>query len=41
VVIISDGEIDILPIEFNIVPTLVEANDFISFERMQRDLDFQ
>jgi hypothetical protein len=41
VLILPHDEIDILPIEFNIAPTLEEANDFISFERMQRDLGFQ
>jgi len=41
VLIVSYNEIDFLPVEFNTVPTLREANDFISFERMQRDLGFE
>ena len=40
VVVVSKDKIDFLPDELNVVPTYSEANDFISFERMQRDLGF-
>ena len=40
VLIVSTNEIDALPIEWNVVPSHEEAVDFISFERMQRDLGF-
>ncbi|MDA9015169.1 hypothetical protein N9H69_00615 [Flavobacteriaceae bacterium] len=40
VVIVSTDQINTLPSEYNAVPTLKEAYDFISFERMQRDLGF-
>ena len=40
VVVVSKEKIDSLPNELNVVPTSSEANDFISFERIQRDLGF-
>ena len=40
VVVVSIEKIDSLPNELNVVPTSSEANDFISFERIQRDLGF-
>ena len=40
VVVVSKDKIDFLPNELNVVPTYSEANDFISFERIQRDLEF-
>ena len=40
VVVVSKEKIDFLPKELNVVPTSSEANDFISFERIQRDLGF-
>ena len=40
VVVVSKNKIDFLPNELNVVPTYSEANDFISFERIQRDLEF-
>ena len=40
VVVVSKDKMDFLPNELNLVPTSSEANDFISFERMQRDLGF-
>ena len=40
VVVVSKDKIDFLPNELNVVPTYSEANDFISFERIQRDLGF-
>ena len=40
VVVVFKDKIDSLPNELNIVPTSSEANDFILFERIQRDLGF-
>jgi hypothetical protein len=40
VVVVSTDQIDSLPMDWNAVPTQEEAFDFISFERMQRDLGF-
>ena len=40
VVVVSKDKTDFLPDELNVVPTYSEANDFISFERIQRDLEF-
>jgi uncharacterized HAD superfamily protein len=40
VIIVSKDDLDTLPVDWNVVPTLEEAKDFISFERMQRDLGF-
>ena len=40
VVIVSKDKIDFLPNQLNVVPTSSEANDFISFERIQRHLGF-
>ena len=40
VVVVSKDKTDFLPDELNVVPTYSEANDFISFERIQRDLGF-
>ena len=40
VVIVATDQMEDLYSELNLVPTLQEAEDFISFERMQRDLGF-
>jgi hypothetical protein len=40
VVIVATDQMEDLYSEWNLVPTLQEAEDFISFERMQRDLGF-
>lgn len=40
VVVLSDVDIDNFPDEFNIVPTLTEAEDVIEMEDIQRDLGF-
>ncbi|TVZ57175.1 hypothetical protein OD91_2483 [Lutibacter sp. Hel_I_33_5] len=40
VVIIKNVNVDDFPEEFNIVPTLVEAEDVIDMENMQRELGF-
>ena len=40
VLIIETSQSHDLPNDSNIVPTLTEAEDFISVERMQRDLGF-
>lgn len=34
------GELELNSTDWNVVPTQQEAEDFISFERMQRDLGF-
>ena len=40
-VIVIDGiDIDTVPDDINIVPTLVEANDIIEMENIERDLGF-
>jgi hypothetical protein len=38
VVLVSKSDLDSLAMDWNVVPTRKEAQDFISFERMQRDL---
>ena len=40
VVLVSKSDLDSLAMNWNVVPTREEAQDFISFERMQRDLGF-
>ena len=40
VVIVATDQMEDLYSEWNLVPTIQEAEDFISFERMQRDLGF-
>ncbi|WBX74326.1 hypothetical protein PG913_03740 [Tenacibaculum pacificus] len=40
VIIVKDVNIDDFPETFNIVPTLVEAQDVLDMENMQRDLGF-
>ena len=40
VVIVATDQMEDLYSEWNLIPTLQEAEDFISFERMQRDLGF-
>lgn len=40
VVVCKGIDIDFLPENFNVVPTLNEAVDVIEFEEMQRDLGF-
>ena len=40
VVLVSKSDLDSLAMHWNVVPTREEAQDFISFERMQRDLGF-
>ena len=40
VIVLSKDKIDFLPSELNVAPTSSEANDFISFERIQRHLGF-
>jgi hypothetical protein len=40
VVIVATDQMEDHYSEWNLVPTLQEAEDFISFERMQRDLGF-
>lgn len=40
VLIVKDVDIDEFPETFNIVPTLVEAEDVIEMENIQRDLGF-
>ncbi len=40
VIVISDIEIDEFPENFNIVPTLQEAEDVLEMEEIQRDLGF-
>jgi hypothetical protein len=36
--LVSKSDLDSLAMDWNVVPTRKEAQDFISFERMQRDL---
>ena len=38
VVLVSKSDLDSLAMDWNVVPTRKEAQDFISFERLQRDL---
>ena len=38
VVLVSKSDLDSLAMDWNVVPTRKEAQYFISFERMQRDL---
>ena len=38
VVLVLKSDLDSLAMDWNVVPTREEAQDFISFERMQRDL---
>mgnify|MGYP001345826623 FL=1 len=40
VVIMRTDQMDVLTSDWNLVPTLKEAEDFISLERIQRDLGF-
>lgn len=40
VVLVLKSDLDSLAMDWNVVPTREEAQDFISFERMQRDLGF-
>lgn len=40
VLICKDIDIDQFPEDFNIVPTLIEAEDIIEMENIQRDLGF-
>ena len=40
VVLVLKSDLDSLAMDWNLVPTREEAQDFISFERMQRDLGF-
>lgn len=40
VVVCSSVDIDNFPEEFNIVPTLIEAEDVIEMEAIERDLGF-
>lgn len=40
VVICKDVDIDEIPETFNVVPTLVEAEDVLEMENIQRDLGF-
>ncbi|OUU22359.1 MAG: hypothetical protein CBC08_00750 [Flavobacteriaceae bacterium TMED48] len=40
VVLVLKSDLDSLAMDWNVVPTQEEAQDFISFERMQRDLGF-
>jgi len=40
VIICSDVDVDSFPEEFNIVPTLQEAEDVLEMENIQRDLGF-
>ena len=40
VVLVLKSDLDSLAMDWNVVPTREEAQDFISFDRMQRDLGY-
>jgi len=40
VILVSKADLDRWAMDWNVVPTLQEAHDFLAFERMQRDLGF-
>ena len=40
VLVVSPDQLDAFPDQFNVVPTLDEARDFIEMERIERDLGF-
>ena len=40
VLVVSPDQLDAFPDQYNVVPTLDEARDFIEMERIERDLGF-